>query len=78
MNNPYAYYLIYIAFTHLFFAYTDSLPELLAMILAAPIGIGGFVLLLAAYEWLNARYGDSEQLLIYGLITAPPATWWLI
>ena len=78
MKNPYAYWLLFIAFTHVFFAYIDALPEFLAILLTLPIGMGGFVLLLMAYEWLNERYGESEQLLVYGLLMAPTATYWII
>ena len=78
MKNPYAYWLLFIAFTHVFSAYAYVLPDFLAIILTLPIGMGGFVLLLMAYEWLNERYGDSEQLLVYGLLMAPAATYWLI
>jgi hypothetical protein len=60
------------------FANVDVLPEFLAILLTLPMSVGGFVLLLMAYEWLDHRYGDSEQLLVYGLLMAPAATWWFI
>ena len=48
MKNPYAYWLLFITFTHVFFAYIDALPDFLAILLTLPIGMGGFVLLLMA------------------------------
>lgn len=78
MKNPYLYWLLFLAFTHVFLANVDALPEFLAILLTLPIGMGGFVLLLMAYEWLNHRYGDSEQLLVYGLLLIPAAAWWVI
>ena len=77
MKNPYAYWLLFITFTHVFFAYIDAVPDFLAILLTLPISMGGFVLLLMAYEWLNERYGESEQLLVYGLLLGPLFTFWV-
>jgi len=77
MKSPYVFWLLFIAFAHVFFAYIDSLPDFVAILLTLPLSIGGFILSLMTYEWLNERYGESEQLLVYGLLLGPLLTFWV-